>query len=112
MKLTVLALCAAMLACRSTVPVTPTATQAAQPTATITAHSPMPERMVTRSTVTPVRQCAVTAEALTVRTCGDVQCAAIGWLTQGEVITTTQIISGWVWTGAGFINSSYCKEKK
>ena len=100
----------ASLACTANVPITPTVT--AVPTATITAHSPMPERLVQRSTVTPIRSCAVTAEALTVRTCGDVQCAAIGWLTQGEVITTTQIISGWVWTGAGFINSSYCKEKK
>lgn len=99
----------AALACAN-VPITPTFT--AVPTATITAHSPMPERLVQRSTVTPIRQCAVTAEVLTVRKCGDVQCAAIGWLTQGEVITTTQPISGWVWTGAGYINSSFCKEKK
>ena len=99
----------AALACAN-VPITPTVT--AQPPATLTAHAPQPERMVTRSTVTPVRSCAVTADVLTVRTCGNVQCAAIGWLTQGEIITTTQPISGWVWTGAGFINSSYCKEKK
>ena len=106
----ILPLILAALACTANVPITPTVT--AQPTATITAHAPQPERMVTRSTVTPVRSCAVTADVLTVRECGDVQCAAIGWLTQGEVITTTQPISGWVWTGAGFINSSFCKEVK
>lgn len=99
----------AALACAN-VPITPTVT--AQPTATITAHPAQPERMVQRSTVTPIRSCAVTAEVLTVRTCGDVQCAAIGWLTQGEIVTTTQIISGWVWTGAGWINSVFCKEQK
>ena len=106
----ILPLIIAAIACTANVPITSTLT--AQPTATIMAHSPMPERLVQRSTVTPVRQCAVTAEVLTVRECGDVQCAAIGWLTQGEVITTTQIISGWIWIGDGFINSSYCQEKK
>ena len=105
----ILPLILAALACTANVPITPTVT--AVPTATITAHSPQPERLVQRSTVTPIRSCAVTAEALTVRTCGDVQCAAIGWLRMGEVITTTQTISGWVWMGTGFINSVFCEER-
>ena len=114
MKLTVLILCAAMIACQSTAIVTP-ATQVTQPTATlaaqVTAQPAQPERMVARSTVT-LRQCAVTADVLTVRTCAGVQCAAIDWLTAGEVVTTTQQISGWVFTGGGWVNSKFCEEVK
>ena len=111
MKLTVLALCAAMIACQSTAIVTP-ATQVAQPTPTIAA---LPARLVQRVQVTPtiaVHRCTVTADVLTVRSCGGVQCAAIDWLMAGEVVTTTQVISGWVFTGGGWVNSKFCEEVK
>ena len=110
MKLTVLILCAAILAACANVPLP--ATQVAQPTVTVTVQ---PERMVARVTVTPtiaVHECAVTADVLTVRTCGGVQCAAIDWLMAGEVVTTTQVISGWIWTGGGWVNSKFCEEVK
>lgn len=100
----ILPLILAAIACQSQ------ALPAATPAPTVQA----PARYVQR--VTPTAQalhtCEVTATSLTVRECGDVTCLAVDWLTQGEVITTTQVISGWVWTGAGFINSSYCKEVK
>jgi hypothetical protein len=108
-KLTVLLLCALIAACAN-VPLT--ATQETHPTATIAV---LPARLIARVTATPtiaVHQCAVSAEVLTVRDCAGVQCAAIDWLEQGEIVTTTQQISGWVWTGKGFINSKFCEEVK
>ena len=51
--------------------------------------------------------CSVTAAALNVRACPGVSCAAVAWLTAGETITTTQPITAWVYTPAGWINSTY-----
>ena len=59
-------------------------------------------------TTTPAPSlCSVKAAALTVRACPGVSCAALAWLTAGETITTTQPITSWAKTPAGWINSSY-----
>ena len=113
-RLALLTLALAVLACRANVPLTVTPTITAQPTAAETLAAVRPERMVQRVTPTarPIHECAVTADVLTVRTCGSVECAAIDWLKQGEVITASSTITGWVWIGHGWINSAYCKEIK
>ena len=115
-RLPIIALALGIIACRVNVPITATVTPevTAQPTATATIAAVRPERLFQRVTPTarPLHQCAVSAEVLTVRTCGKVECAAIGWLHQGEVITTSSTITGWVWMGQGWINSAFCKEIK
>lgn len=106
----ILILALSALACQSAA-VAP-ATQA-QPTPTVTLQA-QSERMVQRitPTVRALHTCEVTADVLTVRACGDVTCLALDWLDKGEIVTTTQPITGWVWTGGGFINSVFCKEVK
>ena len=64
------------------------------------------QRQTTAPTPAPTI-CSVTAAALNVRACPGVSCAAVAWLTAGETITTTQPITAWVYTPAGWINSTY-----
>lgn len=79
---------------------------AATPAATavmqrITVMTPTP-------TATPVPTvCTVSAEALNVRACPGVSCAVVAWLTAGESITTTQPITAWIYTPAGWVNSNF-----
>ena len=51
--------------------------------------------------------CKVKAEALNVRACPGVSWAVVAWLNAGETITTTQPITAWVYTQAGWINSNF-----
>lgn len=116
MKHVILALVLAVMACRANVPTAqPTATP--EPTVHVSPVKSVPTEKVlplsARVTAMPApRTCVVTSEALNVRACGGVECAAIGWLRMGEVVTSTQVITGWVYTGGGWINSVYCKERK
>ncbi len=86
---------------------TPTPTPAARPLRVIMQPTATPT-----ATATPLHVCTVTAQALTVRACGAVTCQAVGWLGQGEIVTTTQVISGWIPAGAGWVNSKFCQEVK
>ena len=65
------------------------------------------ELLPTPTTTPAPTICSVTAAALNVRACPGVSCAAVAWLTAGETITTTQPITAWVYTPAGWINSTY-----
>ena len=114
-RLTRLALLALFaLACTvSTVPAQMTATPQTTVTGTSTPRAAATMTAQPTATPTAVRYtCTVISDALTVRACGGVDCPAIAWLRAGDMITTSQAIAGWIYTGDGWINSIFCEVNK
>lgn len=54
--------------------------------------------------------CTVTAYTLNVRQCPGVECGAVSWLTQGEIVTVYNQRGAWYDIGVGWIHSKYCKK--
>ena len=119
MKRLLLAIIYAFIALACTISTVPARMATATPQATVTGTSTpraaatmQPSATVKPSATVTKYTCTVISDALTVRACGGVDCPAIAWLRAGDTITTSQAITGWIYTGDGWINSIYCEVNK
>lgn len=91
---------------------TPLPSLAPMPTGTIPAVFFPPAK----ASVTPAAElCFVNTTALNVRACAGLHCGPVAWLHAGDVVTITQRVRTWweINTGdlAGFVKSNFCEVK-